>query len=369
MVVFIFTLLYIFLDYIFLRILNNNYNKENILTKFQTFVLNNFLEKEIFECMKINNTGFIFEKDSRQQEMQRIKKFIKLNYPLNYSKHCYCGYCGPWIEEIWIKKFSDYNADKFGLFVPIFASWLYLRKHNKLLYIKFLKRFFATLKPEYLYFTVTQHDDGLVGFLNIQIPSNIFIASAGGRGHIPLLLLGQPYSPISIPKEFKYDVAFMGTLENHKIRKFVNSILTYTFGERFYSGSGSNWKQIFSESKAILCPRGVGRNSFRLTETLQMGLIPIYIYDDYCWIPYYNSIGWDSIGFSARVDMHNNISEINRIISFVRTLNQSKIIKMRQKISSLYSSHFSVEGLFKQLEKFLYFGFSSCDLRCAKLYC
>lgn len=35
-----------------------------------------------------------------------------------------------------------------------------------------------------------------------------------------------------------------------------------------------------------LAPRGFGRASFRLAEIIQIGRIPVYLYDDYPWIPY-----------------------------------------------------------------------------------
>lgn len=35
-----------------------------------------------------------------------------------------------------------------------------------------------------------------------------------------------------------------------------------------------------------LSPRGHGRASFRLSEIVQIGRIPVMIYDDFPWIPY-----------------------------------------------------------------------------------
>jgi hypothetical protein len=38
-----------------------------------------------------------------------------------------------------------------------------------------------------------------------------------------------------------------------------------------------------------LAPIGMGRASFRLAEIIQLGRIPIYLYEDYPWSPYEGS--------------------------------------------------------------------------------
>ena len=41
-----------------------------------------------------------------------------------------------------------------------------------------------------------------------------------------------------------------------------------------------------ANSQTSLVPRGFGRTAYHLVETLQMGLVPIYVYDDIPWVPY-----------------------------------------------------------------------------------
>jgi hypothetical protein len=41
-----------------------------------------------------------------------------------------------------------------------------------------------------------------------------------------------------------------------------------------------------ADSQSSLVPRGFGRTAYHLMETLQMGLVPIYVYDDTPWVPY-----------------------------------------------------------------------------------
>jgi len=46
------------------------------------------------------------------------------------------------------------------------------------------------------------------------------------------------------------------------------------------------WIEHVANSTFILTPRGFGRQSFRFSEIMQIGRVPLYIYDDYAWLPY-----------------------------------------------------------------------------------
>lgn len=59
--------------------------------------------------------------------------------------------------------------------------------------------------------------------------------------------------------------------------ELVNRVLEY---------EGPHWEHVMRESSFSLAPRGLGRTSFRLFETMHLGLIPIYVWDDYEWLPY-----------------------------------------------------------------------------------
>ena len=67
-----------------------------------------------------------------------------------------------------------------------------------------------------------------------------------------------------------------------------------------------------SSSRYALVPRGFGRTSYRVVEVMQMGVVPVYIWDDIEWIPYMDApgskqskfawkVGQMQIGFSANV--------------------------------------------------------------------
>ena len=49
---------------------------------------------------------------------------------------------------------------------------------------------------------------------------------------------------------------------------------------------------ILTRSAFALCPRGYGKTSFRICESLEVGVIPVYIYDD-PWIPFGHKLDFE----------------------------------------------------------------------------
>ena len=63
---------------------------------------------------------------------------------------------------------------------------------------------------------------------------------------------------------------------------------------------GSDWRNVMVSSRMSLVPRGNGRTSFHLAETLHLGLVPIYVYSYTPWIPYEHL--FPEIGFSVQLN-------------------------------------------------------------------
>lgn len=330
----------------------------------------NFL-KDVLKCMNLpNNSYFIIDETLRQIEMDRIKTYIRSKYPFkNTTYFCWAGFCGPFTEEYWIKYFYNLSSADFGVFVPLFFEWnrmLYTKKVQE--YNEVIKEISNLLNSSFLYFTVSYHDCGVEGRSNGKLlPSNLFVANAGGKGNMPLIMRSKKQTPIKKLNysNIKYDLVFMGS-RTHVIRKILISTFQNMTNLSFFSGRSSKWKEIFYQSKAILCPRGFGRNTFRLTETIELGLIPIYVYNDVCWLPYYNSIKWEEFSLIVQINPKKNINEIDKIVSFVQSLTTSKIQKMHKRIKSLYDTHFSLNASILQLKLFLKYGFHYSDLRCGE---
>jgi hypothetical protein len=125
-------------------------------------------------------------------------------------------------------------------------------------------------------------------------------------------------------------------------------------------GYHREWKQFYERGKFIIVPRGYGRNSYRLGEVLQMGMVSVYVYSDLIWLPYYDSINWSSFAIVARWD------KFNETFDRIQQTSVETLREMRMAIRKLYPTHFSVGGQFEQIMRLLRFGFAGSDLRCAK---
>jgi hypothetical protein len=129
----------------------------------------------------------------------------------------------------------------------------------------------------------------------------------------------------------------------------------------FFSRPVQNWANKYMNAKMILCPRGWGRNSYRLGEVLQMGMIPVYVYNDLIWLPYYDSIDWRSFSYVAHID------ELEAVLTRAkRELTPSKVVEMRKRIKNLYNTHWAADGVIHQIFMLLRTGFGGSDLRCAR---
>jgi hypothetical protein len=308
---------------------------------------------------------FLHPAEEREAHFRWIHSEIPKFIPASFPRHCWVTSCGPWAEDIWeTKKVLPFS--EFGPFVPLFVPWLLVWKRKKYFdYWKAIRQIFGLLLPQYLYIALSQNDDGLEGRDEEKpyIPRNVFVLSQGGKGHVPLLLWMNEVNPrnYSVREYYRYDLSFVGSERTHWVRTFAREIMK-RLGRRGYWGSGGMWEQVFLDSKFVLTPRGVGRNSFRLGEVLMRGILPMYLYNDLVWLPYYDSIDWSNIGIAVRWD------QLNGTIQHIQEMTIGQVNAMRAHVASLYETHFSSNGTFDHVMKFLRGGFHHSDLRCA-IYC
>lgn len=297
--------------------------------------------------------------------------------------HCGEGYCGPWIENRWIKRFlggwenrsaGTRLSDIFGPFIPIFMTYVDLWVANVFEYENMIEALRKAVRPDVAYITVVQHDTGLVSsrekIIKImkEIP-NVLVLSAGGYGHVPIPLFKQPEELLG--KRFfkaldkrELLTSYMGSDHNapqdmrKKMIKTVNEEAE-KLGVKVHTGFGSadEWHKVAGNSKVSLCPRGYGRTAFHLFEILQLGLIPVHVYLDIPWVPY--SDLYESIGFST------DVKGLPGLMKKINGMDLKDLERMEEKIRSLRSSHFTDEGLLNQISLFMKNGGS--DLRCQKV--
>jgi Exostosin family len=284
------------------------------------------------------------------------------------------NYNGPWIENYWISTFeplfddpdnTDCLSTYFGPFIPIFVPFIdrfWYMDWPKLIYPPGLvETLLSLLRPNVPYIAVTQSDVGLYFDRTNQLYlPNLLILSSGGFGHIPIPLLKQfePRNNNLAIQERAYDVSYVGQVYPH-LRTSVHAFLeqysqetlnsTTQLDFKYYHQYGGEWKSVMRNSRFSLVPRGFGRTAYHLMETVQMGLIPVYIYrpKDASWIPYANV--FDSIGYSASSDEPS----MRDLVTKLQHVSNEEIERRERRIESFIASHFSYNGTIAQIRQFL----------------
>ena len=97
---------------------------------------------------------------------------------------------------------------------------------------------------------------------------------------------------------------------------------------------GGKWLEHMVDSKFTMYPRGCGRSAFGLYETIQMGFLPIYVYDDHEWLPYRGSpnADWDLFGFSMK------LGNLQQCIHAAEAVGKSEVVKRRETLRGLITS-------------------------------
>jgi hypothetical protein len=342
--------------------------------------------------------------------LQRTTPDLPLQYPIDaeehfneirfkmarwaqHSEHQYhtgAGYSGPWIENEFISYFealfdqdnqTSCLPDYFGPFIPLFIPWVDHWVHAKSRYPDgFLEDLRSVLRTDVPYITVSQNDQGLRGygrkFPMTSVP-NILVLSAGGYGHVPIPLLKQDEPPNNhIPiRDRTIEVSYVGSLTNapYDARRLLHEQLmalpnATSFNDAVWAPSssisyhyyyGEDWRKVMSHSRYSLVPRGYGRTAYHLMETLQMGLVPIYVYLGYDipWIPYKDL--FPDIGY---------VTTFEEAATLVKTLQHAswkELQRREERIVALRQSHFSLSGILQHVGRFIK-GIDN-DLRCQAL--
>lgn len=196
------------------------------------------------------------------------------------------------------------------------------------------------------YFIVCQHDDAP----RETLPPDTLIFSSGGHyDDKPLIPLPSICSPIENPnKNRNRDIfcSFVGSI-THNIR--TNIINTLSNNQK-YVLSYNNWtpsvpmekfyyfKDITERSVFSLCPRGYGKSSNRMYESMQLGSIPVYVSDKH-FLPWQDELDWSNLIIIIKD------SEIEKIDDILTAIPQSQIDRMREYTSTIYNKYFSLEGV------------------------
>lgn len=197
------------------------------------------------------------------------------------------------------------------------------------------------------YFTIVQHDDGVM----FDLPSNTLIYGAcTGNIFIPLIYQDTRNTLLNLPR-ISYQnknifCSFVGTI-THPIRNICYNELHINPKYEFYmknewsNSVNSNLQDLFIEktrySKFALAPRGYGRSSFRFYEIFQLGTIPIYVWDDTECLPYMEFIDYSKFCISIH---ESKINLLDEILTNIDEVKYQEMLNEYQKIKNIFELEF-----------------------------
>ena len=194
------------------------------------------------------------------------------------------------------------------------------------------------------YFTVVQHDDGV---MMSSKPPNLITFGMGGVGNIPLPLTYNQSADLDKYKHREKIVfcSFVGSLTHPCRERMVKTlenkpdmfIVTNEWTNQIKEENQLMYLNVMSKSRFTLAPRGYGKTSFRLYEALRLGSIPIYIYDE-LWLPYTNMIDWNKMAVLVHVD------ELDNLYDKLREITDEQVAAMLEYYKK-HSHLFSYDGM------------------------
>ncbi len=269
---------------------------------------------------------------------------------------------GLYLEEYFYKKVNEENTILNIKYIPVkwtnfqIEGWFPSKKEEMQ---ELLDNWIRDNPSDNGYFTLVQYDDGPL----LKLPENTFVYGAcSGNIPIPLIYQDINLTLTNIPKrQFKEKeifCSFVGNItSNHvqpnvrlEMKNYLSNNPKFTF---FDSGGWTpsvntdlqkNFINITSNSKFALAPRGYGRGSFRFFECLQLGTIPIYLWNDIEWLPFKNVIDYKKLCISL------NISEISKLESILESITEEEYSKMLEYYEEI-KHFFELEGMSNQIIK------------------
>lgn len=244
--------------------------------------------------------------------------------------------------ERWFgEKYNGCNTDR--VYIKIYWCGYQVNNNygNDLVSMKALQYFVDTLPNDLKYFTISQYDNGVgVDWKGKDVLE--FNMSKTGGNMYPLPLIGQPH-PYVFNEEKKYIANFVGGL-THPIREHAKTLIGKEgYYISFDRHSPEDYCRIIAQSIFTLCYRGFGLNSFRISEALQYGSIPVYISDEF--IEPHN-IDINEYGYKINEsDLHKLQEILKGELPFVS--------KLSSVLQCYYEQYFTYEGCYNKIINYL----------------
>ena len=258
----------------------------------------------------------------------------------------YPPFCNIYFEKYFYNYISKLHNegrisnDEFDKYIPVF--WTELQNNHGFDNNR-IKVLLDNIPKDKLYYTVVQHDDGIV----FTTPDNLVTFAMGGTGKIPLPLT---YDNLDLFDDYKTNektifCSFVGSL-THPCRNKMLEILQSKTDVMLITNDWTNVIQedrqklflnVTSKSRFTLAPRGYGKTSFRMYEALRLNSIPVYIYDD-LWLPYQKLIDWTKLAILVHID------DIDQLYDRLKNITTEQIDEMLDYYCSV-EKYFTYDGM------------------------
>jgi tetratricopeptide (TPR) repeat protein len=214
-------------------------------------------------------------------------------------------FAGPWIENVYFnhwmcggrhapalsareaaQSLPTNNVEHTSIYLPIFWTDVFVQYPEALVAVQ---EYINALDKTYSYYTVLQNSNGLGVTIPDGLDLRVFTAGTyavpGAKTVcIPLLKKEVVKSPQASETG---SVIFAGSLNGYSdYKKIRSSMAAIAIDNGWKLYNGPQWVREMSMYRFSLCPRGFGPTSFRLAESIQMGLVPIIIWDEELFLPY-----------------------------------------------------------------------------------
>jgi hypothetical protein len=285
-----------------------------------------------------------------QETLFHKSTYLRIKYPLPpYPSY----HQGLYLEEYFCKYFIDncLNKELSRYYIPVFWTNIYLKNWIHNYQNPMIQYFIDNLPKDEKYFTVCQHDDAptenLDGF-------DIDVYSAGGNYSkgipIPLICSKMP-SDALIPSEKSILCSFVGS-NTHAVRDTV--IKHYQNESEFHIESKEwqynikkqdldNFINITKKSVFTICARGYGKQSYRFSEAIQLGSIPVYVYDEEPYLPFKDEIDYNK--FCVLIDSEN----IKNLKDVLKSKSDADIKEMSEYGKEIYNEYFTLDKVTQRI--------------------
>lgn len=137
--------------------------------------------------------------------------------------------------------------------------------------------------------------------------------------------------------------SFMGNIDIHPLRQRLKNAFAGVENTVVQSGAYRDYQDVIRfqdlmrKSVFALCPRGFGTTSFRLTEAMDYGCIPVYISDTFS-IPFEELIDIQDVCVMVTSD------QVDKLPKKLQNIPQHEIDRLRENIKKYRDQYFTMEG-------------------------